>query len=262
MKIIKKIKDKLDLNKNEDDYETYIFTKNEWIMFFMESEGIIALTAFLFYKSFIAFIILQIALIFLYKRKKSLKKEQRINNLTIQFKDAINSMSASLNAGYSPENSLIQALKETLLIYGKDEIICLELMNMKKALKVNERIEDLFLDLGRRSNVEDIKIFAEVFSKVKRNGGNLNAVIKDTADTISQKVQIKRDIYTLMSQKRFEQKIMNGIPFFIIFYINISSPGFLDILYGNILGIAVMSICLLIYCIAFIMAEKIIRIEV
>ena len=48
----------------------------------------------------------------------------------------------------------------------------------------------------------------------------------------------------------------------IIFYLKLTSPGFLDMLYGNILGVAVMSVCLGIYGIAYWLGMKIVDIEV
>ena len=55
---------------------------------------------------------------------------------------------------------------------------------------------------------------------------------------------------------------MNMVPFFIIFYISISSPGFFDVLYHNPFGIVLMSICMVVYMAAYLMSEKIVNISV
>jgi len=55
---------------------------------------------------------------------------------------------------------------------------------------------------------------------------------------------------------------MNVVPFFIIFYISLTSKGFFDVLYHNPVGILIMTICMAVYLAAFLLSEKIVEIEV
>ena len=55
---------------------------------------------------------------------------------------------------------------------------------------------------------------------------------------------------------------MNGIPFFIIFYLNTSSPDFFSILYSSIMGRIIMTVALLIYLFAIYLSQKIISIPI
>ena len=60
-----------------------------------------------------------------------------------------------------------------------------------------------------------------------------------------------------------ELNIMKVMPFGILFYISISNPGYFDPLYHNILGIAVMSGCLVAYLTAYAIGEAVMtRMEV
>ena len=45
-------------------------------------------------------------------------------------------------------------------------------------------------------------------------------------------------------------------------YLKLSFPSFMEVLYGNVLGVVIMTICLLVYVIAFEMGKKIVEIEV
>ena len=56
--------------------------------------------------------------------------------------------------------------------------------------------------------------------------------------------------------------IMSLMPVGIILYLQMTSPGFLNVLYGNPFGIAAMSICLAIYATAYWLGRKIVDIEV
>jgi len=55
---------------------------------------------------------------------------------------------------------------------------------------------------------------------------------------------------------------MSLMPAGIIMYLQLTSPGFLSVLYGNPFGIAAMSICLAIYATAYWLGRKIVDIEV
>ena len=120
----------------------------------------------------------------------------------------------------------------------------------------------LLKDLGRRSGVGDVEDFAEVFSIARRAGGAVNDMIRRSASVTGDKIQISREIRTLLASRRYEQKIMNLIPFFIMAYLQLTSAGFFDALYGNPAGILIMTGALAVYSAAFLLSEKIVDIEV
>ena len=126
----------------------------------------------------------------------------------------------------------------------------------------NSNVEDLLLDFGIRSHIDDIKDFAEIFRIAKRSGGNLTEIIQQTADVIGEKMDVRRKLSTIISAKKMEQSIMNVIPFGIILYIDWSSPGFFDALYHNFTGILIMTALLGIYGLAYVLAGRIIDIKV
>lgn len=222
-------------------------------------DGVIS---YVFYRSFLAFIILSpcIAFIIKYGKNEILRKKKR--ELSHQFKEAIMAVSTSLNAGYSIENAFIEAAKDMKIMYGNSAVITKEFNLISRKLSANEVLEAILNDFGKRSGIEDIQDFSDVFMIAKRSGGDMNAIIRKTAYHISEKIDVEREIETIMSAKKMEQNIMNIIPILIILYLNISSPGFLDILYHNLIGIVAMTGCLVLYVFAFFLSQKIIKIEV
>ena len=88
------------------------------------------------------------------------------------------------------------------------------------------------------------------------------SIIKNTAGQISDKIDVKREIDTLLAAKRYEFRVMAVIPYVIIAYMTLSFPEFMDCLYNNILGTGVMSICLGIYFAAYALGAKLVEIEV
>ena len=73
---------------------------------------------------------------------------------------------------------------------------------------------------------------------------------------------IKKKKDATLAAKKSEQMIMSLMPAGIILYLQLASPGFLDILYGNPFGICAMTVCLTVYGAAYWMGKRIVEIEV
>ncbi len=218
--------------------------------------------SYLFFCSWIAFVILLPGMfLFLAEQRNSLQKK-RAREMTRQFLDGIQMIAASLQAGYSAENSLREALRELRKMYESDAFIVREFRFMDAQIEMNRNMEELFLDFGKRSAIEDIQSFAEVFLTAKRSGGDLLAIIKNTASCIRQKQETMQEIETCLSGKMMEQNIMSLIPILILAYIKLSSPEFLAAMYGNVTGTAVMGICFAVYVAAYFWGRSIVQIEV
>lgn len=71
-----------------------------------------------------------------------------------------------------------------------------------------------------------------------------------------------QEIETCLAGKIMEQKVMSMIPLMILAYMRLTSPEFLEVLYGNITGNIFMGICLAVYAIAYLWGKTIVNIEV
>ena len=180
----------------------------------------------------------------------------------MQFKDMVLAVSSALNTGYSVENALREAQKEMKLIYPEKARISRELLIMVRQLRIQVSIEQVLLDFAERMKIEDVSNFVEVFVSAKRTGGDMMAIIQNTAVQISDKIDVRREINTILAAKKYEFKVMAVIPYAIIGYMTLSFPEFMDCLYGNIIGIGVMTICLAIYWTAYYLGIRIIEIEI
>lgn len=220
------------------------------------------LVGFLFYGTHLAGCAGMAGLPLFLKHKIRLWQKQRRQELLVQFKELIRSYGNSLKAGYSVENGFREAYKDLAWQYDSGEMIMTECRQMIAKMENKHSLEELFMDLGKRSLSEDIRDFASVFSVARKSGGNLAAIISDTAMKISDKLMVTEEIELMFASKRFEQKIMNCIPVFMMCYIGLGTPGYFDPLYKNAAGIAVMSGCLLLYGAALLLSQKIMDIRV
>lgn len=87
-------------------------------------------------------------------------------------------------------------------------------------------------------------------------------IIQNTAGQIGDKIDVKREIDTILASKAYEFKVMSVIPYVIIAYMQFSFPEFMSCLYGNVVGIGVMTVCLVLYEGACVFGRKLIKIDV
>lgn len=244
------------------DYRVYRFNQREWAICLGELLGLGALISYLFYHSPFALVLLLPFGPYWIRRKQREKAEKRRERLRYEFKECLQAVSGALNAGYSMENAWKDAEKDMVRFLGEESDMTRELKRMNRQIALNTPIEKLLSDFAFRSGLEDVQSFCQVFQFAKRGGGDLTEIIRNTSLRIGDKAELEREIETAMSAKRMEQKIMSVMPLFILLYIGLTSPDFLGVLYGNLLGVAVMTACLTAYGGSVLLARKIVSIKI
>lgn len=218
--------------------------------------------AYFLYRSWIGAAALLPIGVFWFCRKKQEQGEKRRQELKEQFREMLLSIAGSLQAGYSVENAFREARNDMLVLYGGSADIVHELSALSQALENHIPVEKILSDFAARSGVGEIEDFAQVFMIGKRSGADMGDMIGHTVRLISEKMETAREIRTVMSAKVMEQRVMSIVPFGIMGYIGITSPGFFDALYHNPAGILFMSSCLIWYLGCYAVAQHIVRIEV
>lgn len=230
-----------------EDYNKYHFSWKELLLLVLKGVFLSLFFGYLFYNSLPGMLVLLpfAALYIRGKREDFIRKRKWQVNM--EFKDGMACLTAALTAGYSAENAFSQAAVDLRQIYGEGALIIGEFNSIVKKLHMNRNLEEILKDFGKRSDVEDIKIFAEVFQTAKRSGGDIIRIMKNTESSIREKIEVENDIRVMVAGKKLEAQIMNIMPCGIICYLRIFSPGFLDPLYQNTTGIFIMTTVLAVY---------------
>ncbi|MDD3174113.1 MAG: type II secretion system F family protein [Herbinix sp.] len=244
------------------DYNKYQLSWKENIKYSLQGTAVAIILGTLFYRSILGFLMLS-PLVYFYRRSRvrGLINDRKWK-LNLEFRDGMVALSAALQAGYSAENAFEEVCKDLRQIYLENSMVIREFSYITNQIHMNITVEKALSDFGERTGIEDILSFSEVFNTAKRTGGDLINVIKITCNIISDKIEVKKEIITLITAKRLEANIMKLTPLLILIYLSVSSPGFLDPLYHNLLGIVTMTIFMAFYLGAFLIIDKIIAIEV
>ena len=228
---------------------------------FAEGCLIAAAVNYLFYRRLIVFLFMApLPFLWLRYRLKEQKKA-RLKQLNYDFREALDSLTVSLRAGSAVERAFEETEANLRSQIGERDLTR-EFAYMNDQIRLKVPAEDLMLELGGKTGIEDITDFAAVFASAKRLGGPMADIMTRAAQIISDKIDVEREIASAVAAKSFEQKIMSVTPAFFIVYMQLSSPGFLSVLYTSLFGAILMTACLAGYIAAIWLGRRIVTIEV
>ena len=245
------------------DYSIYKLTGSDFIK--QGSIGLLlcAVIAYTFYKSILVFIFLIPAgVIFFPLSRRDYLKSERLWRLMLEFREAMWSVSGFLSAGFSVVNAFLKTHGELCRMYGNDSMMAGEFASIIRQIRLNVPVEAALGEFAGRSGVDDIKNFSAVFSIARRRGGNMKEIIENTTRVMRDKTTVNEEIKNMTASRRYEQKIMNLLPFMIIIYIDLSTEGFLDVMYDCFAGRVIMTICLIMLGVSYMLSQRILEIKV
>ena len=166
------------------DYSRYNFSLKEWIQTVLEIAILTVIVDYLCYRSF-WFLLMGIpAGIWYIRWKKKEKIDKRKKRIAYHFQDVLHGLQTAVRAGYDMERAVTECRKELEQIYGTEDELVKELVYMERQMKVGVGVDQLFLDLGLRTGVEDILNFGEIFMISRKSGGNLGDIMEKMARII------------------------------------------------------------------------------
>ncbi len=198
-----------------EDYTVYVLDAKERMLAIMVG-GLLGFVACYFYFNNIAISVV-IGAIAAYEAipvYTKMKLNKRKEELRLQFRDLLESLSNSYTVGMTSSRAFHAAYEDMKVEHGPDayitkemELICLAHDNQ------GYEIKNLLLDFAKRSGLDDIKSFAGVFDISTDLGGNIAKVIRETRDMISDKIEVELEIQTMVTGQRNQLNVLAIMPF-------------------------------------------------
>lgn len=186
-------------------------------------------------------------------------KRRRI--LNVQFRDMLDSLNTSIGSGKNVPDSFASVYEDMKMQYEEGSYIVDEIAIILSGIHNNIDIEVMLTDFAERSGIDDIKSFANVFQISYRKGGNLKEIIHNTHSILSDKMNIKEEIETVVTASKMEQNIMLFMPVIIVGMIKMMSPDFADnFVKGS--GLASTTIAIGLFIAAYFIGKKILDIKI
>ncbi|MCD8120011.1 MAG: type II secretion system F family protein [Lachnospiraceae bacterium] len=266
-------------NQQTYNYKVYYMSSVEKMVYFLIAFAVGAAVGYLFYgglakdsygeattTTWILNIVISVGCgaiagrLFLPMRTEQIRKKRQME-LNRQFRDMLEALNTSLGAGKNVTDSFRSAYEDMKIQYDVGAPILNELEVVLAGIENNINIEDVLSDFGERSGNDDIVSFADVFRVCYRKGGNMKDTIRSTHEVLSDKMEIREEIETIVTSNRSEQYMMIAMPILLIAIIKMMSPDFAAN-FTTVTGVLSTTIAVIIFVIAYKIGQAVLDIKI
>lgn len=245
---------------NGTDYNIRIFTPTEKAMYFLLGMVCVGAVVYIFYEMWILSLAIGIVGGFVCIPMMNRRAiEKRKNKLLLQFKDLLDALNTSLGAGHNVFDSFSAAGRDLLVEYPSDADIIAEVGIILQGISNNITIEKMLTDFGERSDLKEIKDFASVFETCYRKGANIQEVIANTTDVITDEIEISMEIQTMVSGQKTQQNVMTIMPVFFVLVMKSMGGNLLDL--SSMVGKLSMTAAIILFIASYFIGKKILDIK-
>jgi len=173
-----------------------------------------------------------------------------------QLPDTLTLTSTSLRAGYS----LLQAVEA--VAQESPEPTRREFGRALTEIRLGRPMIDSLGDIAVRMESQDFEWAVLAISIQREVGGNLAEVLQTTAEMMTMRDRLRREMKALTAEGRISAIIMAVLPFFLFGLISFVNPSYLVPLYSTPVGLGAMAFAGLLLIAGVVWMQKIVNIEV
>ena len=244
-------------------FETYRPGRREMVFYYLVGSAAGAAIGWLFYRSLIPSLGLCVLPLLFRSRYLHIRQEQKLEEINMQFKDVLYAFSDSAASGRQAASAISSARQNLVRIYGEKNLLARAFTEMDLRIRqTNESPEKMLMDFSRECGIEDIRNFIEIYCICIRSGGDREKAIDKAAQIIGEKIGLRQELRSILSQKKLEAVILCSITPLILLFLQLSSSDYTDVLYTTLPGRLIMTLCLLAVGFAALMCLKIMDIRI
>lgn len=240
---------------------TRIFRRDKKIVKIIIVTYIIVLIYFTLLTSNILFSVLVslFSIILLPYYKRYLKKVKS-DRMLLEFQDFIYLLDSCLKSGKSFDNALIEVKFNLYNMYGDDALLGKELDKIVYWNKIGINYEKGFNLLEEEYQIGFFKEFGNILEITRNKGGNLKEVLENTNNILSERLEVEREIKTLLAKQRIEVLILRGIPFMMLLAFRFLYPEMIIFLTKNMIGIVTFLGVGFLFALSFFISNKLMEV--
>ena len=180
----------------------------------------------------------------------------RLNAFNKQLPDTIVLLSNSLRAGSSFLQSIELVSRETPAPMGS------EMGRVVREVNLGLGMEEALANMVRRIKSDDLDLMVTAIGVQQQVGGNLAEILDTIAFTIRERVRIKGEVRTLTAQGRYSGYLVAFLPIGIMITLNFINPEFMQPLFTELIGQALLALGAIMMAVGFFAIRKITDIKV
>ncbi len=183
-------------------------------------------------------------------------KKHREEKFTEQLPDVLAMLSRSLRAGHSMNSAIELVGQEIADPAGELFKIAYEQQ------KLGLRILDTLANMLQRIDSLDLRFFITSVSIHGDVGGNLAEVLDRLAETIRERLKIRRQVRVITAQGRLSGYVLGALPIVVFIGLSVLMPGYEEQLFKEKLGNYMLIGAVILQIVGFFVIRKIINIRI
>ncbi len=187
------------------------------------------------------------------------KNKKRAKEKRGEFRDFITAVESAVRSGESLKSALISAGDDMKKLHGKDKNFMKELLFIKRMLELGNSPATVLKTFGERNEIREAKRLAKVIDIAELTGGSTIKVMENAIEKIGTEAELEEEISVLIAEKNLELKLMILMPSVMVAYLKLTNPEYIAALYGNLMGIGLMSAVILLSIGSDILGKRIIE---
>ena len=189
-------------------------------------------------------------------------KKKRMTNLLRQFQNFLDSLVVSLQSGRTELGSIESAAEDLALMYSEKADIVKEARLIVQKFNNRQKIGEALADFAERCGLEDIKVFAEVYSAIEGKGEKTREIVARTQKILADKIEIEAEIKTIISGAANELNIIVVIPVIMVAIMGFMGGELMAGLFTTAGGHIVATISIIVFIGAYLLGKKMSNIDV
>lgn len=167
-----------------------------------------------------------------------LKKKKRA--FTLEFLEKMRDIATFLSVGKSLNNAILEALQSDNI----SRVMFRELDQVRRDIYIGKKTSEAFMEMYRRLQIEDIRMYAETLAVFEETGGNLITVMKANDKFATGKLELRNEQDIFLKQQKTSQKIIIGVPLSMLIFFFVFNPSFFGDFYKTLVGEVLAIICI------------------
>lgn len=246
----------LDRVENELEQADLPLRAAEAIFFYITAALVLALLAFVISGEWVVGVIAIIVAVIVPVAFLRSRRRQRLQRFESELPDTLGLLAGSLRAGFSFQQGLEAVANDATGPMGE------ELRRVFNEVQLGRTLEDALEDSAERMESDDLRWTVLAVRIQREAGGNLAELLDTVAETMSQRERLRAEIRTLTAEGKMSGIVLGIFPFAFAAILVIISPGYMDALFENRVGVMAMIAAGIAAVFGFFWLRKIVQIEV
>lgn len=182
------------------------------------------------------------------------KRAQRREAFVAQLPDLARILSSASSAGLAMTSAIRLASSEL------DQPAAAEMERVHGELRIGHAVAGALANLQERMPSREVGVLVTTLVIQQRAGGDLVSALREMAETLESRRQLRREVKTTMSGVLFTSYIVGALGLGSLLLLNVISPGVIDQMTGTVVGRVALLIAAVAYTVGYVLIRNTTRI--